>query len=163
MRRNPLIFDNRFEVTPEVRESIRVTKDRAKASILSPAKQRAIEQATINSPHNFRVVIGSWREDLRVPGVLTLDVMRNSLTRLVSRDEETFKPDRMSVFTAFTYLHRFGDRVLLDLSVAETKTDSYFVEKDCAYLIRRVLGKDRPMPDVREVASTVAACNKAFV
>jgi hypothetical protein len=163
-RPNPITFDNRFEVTPEVRESIRVTKDRAKASILSPAKQRAIEQTTINSPHNFRVVIGGWRDDLRVPGALTLNVARNSLANLVSGDEETFKADRTSVFTAFTYLHRFGDRVLLDLSVAygTRPDDSYFLEKDCAYFIRSVLGQSTSVPDVREVARTLAACRTAF-
>jgi len=115
-RPNPITFDNRFEVTPEVRESIRKGKDRARASILSPAKQRSIEQATVDSPHNFRVLLGGWRKDAYAPGMVTLHMEQHSLMRAVSFDGAT-KSESVSIFTAFTYIHRFGDRVLDELLI----------------------------------------------
>ena len=137
-RPNPIIFDNRFEVTPEVRESIRKEKDRARASILSPAKQRAIEQATVDSPHNFRVVIGGWRQDAYAPGMVTLHMSPHSLMRSISFDGAT-KSESVSIFTAFTYIHRFGDRVLNELSISYGGIDTDFLEEGVLRFLRIVL------------------------
>lgn len=141
-RRNPLTFDNRFEVTPEVRESIRVDRDRAKASILSPAKQRAIEQATVDSPHNFRVLLGGWRREAYAPGMVTLHMAKHSLMRSVSFEGDAKKSESVSIFTAFTYLHRFGDRVLDDLSISYGGRDRDFLEDEVLRFLRLVLYGD---------------------
>jgi hypothetical protein len=140
-RPNPLVFDNRFEVTPEVRERIRVDKDRAKASILSPAKQRAIEQATVDSPHNFRVLLGGWRKDTYAPGMVTLHVAPPSLGNVVSFDGAK-KSESVSIFTAFTYIHRFGDRVVSELSISYGGTNPYYLEEEVFHFLRIVFYGD---------------------
>lgn len=167
-RRNPLTFDNRFEVTPEVRESIRVDRDRAKASILSPAKQRAIEQATVDSPHNFRVVLGGSRKDAYLAGAVTLLVGDRPLLSALSLDSATNKSNRMSLFTAFTYLHRFGDRVLVDLSISYGGKGLYFLEEQVLHLLRNALLTAREgeihlgSPEVMTVARLLQPCRDAY-
>ena len=132
-RRNPLTFDNRVPLTPELRESIRASKARVAASVLSPAKHRAIEEATANSPHNFRVVIKPPQprrtyddDDFRLNQErLWSDVVRPYAVTLVSTWDErairaegepdpfmsTAKARQGGIFTAFTYLHRLGDSI----------------------------------------------------
>jgi len=133
MRRNPLIFDNRFEVTPEVRESIRASKARVAASVLSPAKHRAIEVATAKSPHNFRIVISPhyrtsddylwlvnrerlWRDVVR-PNAVTLVSEWDARDVLAEAQplNRTEKAQQGGIFTAFTYLHRLGDNIASSL------------------------------------------------
>ena len=132
-RRNPLTFDNRIPLTPELRESIRASKARVAASVLSPAKHRAIEAATANSPHNFRIVISphyrTSDDDLWLANRERLwqDVVRPNAVTLVSewsaRDvlaeaqlfKRTEKAEQGGVFTAFTYLHRLGDNIASSL------------------------------------------------
>jgi hypothetical protein len=113
-RRNPLTFDNRVEMTPELREAIRTRKDRALASMLSPAKHRSIEEATINSPHNFRVILVKDYDDI----TSSTERDANSITLYTSAEDYLSlnpigpkKSDRLGLFTAFTYLHRFADNI----------------------------------------------------
>ena len=123
-RGNPLTFDNRVPLTPQLRERIRTTKSRVVASLLSTAKHRAIEQATINSPHNFLIVVS--------PGTLGVDAGKTSLSHAdavtlvvsvgpdadawfsIEARPETSRSDRFSVMSAFMYLHRLGDVLLED-------------------------------------------------
>jgi hypothetical protein len=136
-RPNPIVFDNRIPLTPELRESIRVARSRVVASALSPAKHRAIEVATANSPHNFRVVVEPryrtrdndlWRanRDLWLANRERFwrDVVRPNAVTLVSEwDEQDLraegeqpfnrreKAQQGGIYTAFTYLHRLGDHI----------------------------------------------------
>jgi hypothetical protein len=182
-RPNPITFDNRFEVdgTPEmrerVRERIRVDKDRAKASILSPAKHRAIEQATINSPHNFRVLLGGWRREAYAPldaqrlaqrGMVTLHMAKHSLMRAVSFGGDAKKSESVSIFTAFTYLHRFGDRVLDDLSISYGGTDPDFLEDQVLRFLRLVFygypsSLEQAGGKAANLARLLQACRDAYV
>lgn len=167
LTRNPLTFDNRFEVTPKVRESIRVTKDRVLASVLSPAKHRAIEAATANSPHNFRVLLGGWRREAYAPGIVTLRMTEHSLVPTASF-ESAKKSESVSIFTAFTYLHRFGDRVLDDLSISYGSTDPDFLEEQVLRFLRIVLYGDphslgQAGGKAAHLARLLKACRDAFV
>lgn len=168
--KNPITFDNRVEVTPELRESIRSAKDRSTASILSPIKQRAIEQATANSPHNFRILLGGPEEAQRVPNVVTL--YRDRLTLVGTKDEAESRAGRESIYTAFTYLHRFGDEVSDLLPVADTKNLPYFDALQNDVLPAFAKGLGRSVYDLsedpalynrlRKVARELNACRRIF-
>jgi hypothetical protein len=120
-RRNPLTFDNRVEVTPQLRDAIRARKDRVVASVLAPTKHRAIEEATANSPHNFRIVLvheNDWDgpEEYVHEDAVTLRFRLGAyyLAPLMREPEQKARPksETFGIFTAFTYLHRFGDNIL---------------------------------------------------
>lgn len=136
-RRNPMTFDNRFKVTPEVQKSIRTTKDRSLASALSTATHRAIERETAASPHNFCVVVvpkpelrsfvsysdynaadGAWRKELQLslprPEAVTLVFAVRNLGAAAG----TPKHLKAGIFSAFTYLHRLGDKLAYGLFLA---------------------------------------------
>ena len=128
-RNNPIVFDDRFEMTPELRESIRVTKDRSLASALAPATHRAIERETASSPHNFRVVIvprpsvpagASYAEFAATHRAwerkLKSQPTRKAVTLLFAPSSLASGPDtprssKAGLFSAFTYLHRLGDQL----------------------------------------------------
>ncbi len=120
MRRNPLTFDNRISLTPELRKSIRAARSRVAASLVSPAKHRAIEEATANSPHNFRVVLSPLTGRFSYADVASAERVKNAVTLLFpmspddvfeveSANERRTKAGRLSILTAFSYLHRLGD------------------------------------------------------
>ena len=117
-RRNPLTIENRIPLTPELRERVRAARSRVAASMLSPTKHRAIEAATVNSPHNFRVVLFSVASPFQSYDVGLPERTSNAVTLMFTLSpDEIFEIEktirtrsgRLSILTAFTYLHRLGD------------------------------------------------------
>jgi len=111
--RNPMRFVTDYG--PEKAEGLK--RSRAVRSILSEALQRKNVERMANSPHNFVVAIQEDKATkpptfadavtlVVTPGAVAeiekeaLDNAQHALQKLQSRE---------SIYTAFTYLHRFGD------------------------------------------------------
>jgi len=163
-RRNPLTFDNRVEMTPELRQIIRDNKDRVLASILAPAKHRAIEEATENSSHNFLVVVTDKYHDnesdmLGSENAVTLLVDVKEYTELSPlRTRAKRKQEESGIFTAFTYLHRFGDAILNGVR------DAFSSEKMSKDLFLTLLTAGQPDSNLlSEAFARLSACHSAFV
>ena len=117
MRRNPLIFDNRFASEP----TKRYPRSRTVASLVAPPRQRAQVERLADSPHTFRMIVlddteGLDLSSLSQPGGITL-VTGLKLTAeqeigARSSEERFGRGARQSIYSAFTLLHRLGDALL---------------------------------------------------
>jgi hypothetical protein len=105
-----------FTVLPEGREVINM-RERTAASLYSPIKHKAITELTRDTPHNYQIVLSP-----------TLDITQEGLDKVLRPNALTLihlgrpgytrskgKPESVSIFTAFTYLHRLGDVVRADV------------------------------------------------
>lgn len=105
-----------FTVLPEGREVINM-RERTAASLYSPIKHKAITELTRDTPHNYQIVLSP-----------TLDITQEELDEVLRPNALTLihlgrpgytrskgKPESVSIFTAFTYLHRLGDVVRADV------------------------------------------------
>jgi len=115
MRRNPLIFDNRFNA-----EEARRSRSRVVASLVAPPAQRAQVERLADSPHTFRVILldsaGDYYDNealatLSQPGCITLLLSLAEMADLDlrSRNKRLPKTAGLSRFSAFVLLHRMGD------------------------------------------------------
>jgi len=116
-KKNPLIFDNRFDPEPMKR----YPRSRAVASIIAPPRQRAQVERLADSPHTFRVLvldrtINGYAEDyaqFSQPGCITLllglQETYNSDFASLYPDEYTPVTGGVALYSAFTFLHRMGD------------------------------------------------------
>lgn len=113
MRRNPLVFDNRFDP-----EGARRSGSRVVASLAAPPAQRAQVARLADSPHTFRVVLVDFMADydeglatLSQPGCITLLLSLPEMADLDlrSRNKRLPKTAGLSRFSAFVLLHRMGD------------------------------------------------------
>jgi hypothetical protein len=114
MRRNPLVFDNRFDP-----EGARRSGSRVVASLAAPPAQRAQVERLADSPHTFRVVLVDFMADyydeglatLSQPGCITLLLSLPEMADLDlrSRNKSLPKTAGLSRFSAFVLLHRMGD------------------------------------------------------
>ena len=115
----------RFETTYTEKAEGYLGRSRAVRSIFSPALQQKSVERMANSPHNFVVFIRGGDNDDWPPvlaDAVTLVVTPEDVADFESRFPED-RTQRESLYTAFTYLHRFGDVVtgtLLGLT-ADTK------------------------------------------
>lgn len=112
---NPLRFD--LQYTPEAVEQYRGS--RAVRSLLSPALQRKNIERMANTPHNFVVVIraASSPKPLPVfPNAVTLGLTAEGVEEVDKDSRQGQREGRESLYTAFTYLHRFGDYVTDNLT-----------------------------------------------
>ena len=130
MRRNPLIFDNRFDP-----EEARGSGSRVIASLTAPPKQRAQVARLADSPHTVRVILydkfaemyksytgvrlkrGQRTRDLDLaalsqPGCITL-LISLAVGELDERsgDKHAHKTEGLARFSAFVLLHRLGDTI----------------------------------------------------
>jgi hypothetical protein len=101
-----------LQYTPEAVEQYRGS--RAVRSILSPALQRKNVDRMANTRHNFVVVLRPHSATVDLP--LFSDAVTLGLTvrEVEGIDKDTTKGAKNNVeslYTAFTYLHRFGDHV----------------------------------------------------
>lgn len=117
--RNPMRFD--LQYTPEAVEKYRGS--RAVRSILSPVLQRKSVERMAHTRHTFVVVI---RSTAGLAGVADLPLFPNAVTLgltirdVAQQDEDNRQGKRElneSLYTAFTYLHRFGDTVTEDINL----------------------------------------------
>jgi hypothetical protein len=115
MRRNPLVFDNRFDP-----ETVRRSGSRVVASLTAPPAQRAQVARLADSPHTFRVILldsaGDYYDNealatLSQPGCVTLLLSLAEMEDLDlrSRNKRLPKTAGLSRFSAFVLLHRLGD------------------------------------------------------
>jgi len=122
MRRNPLIFDNRFDPEPMKR----YPRSRVVASIVAPPRQRAQVERLADSPHTFRVIVVDAAPDLDAaqlaqmsqPGSITLVVLLATTAGAESASviaaKQFGRGAQVGLYSAFTLLHRLGD-VLLEV------------------------------------------------
>ena len=114
-RRNPLVFDNRFDP-----KAVRRSGSRVVASLVAPPAQRAQVERLADSPHTFRVVLVDEASDyydneglatLSQPGCITLLLSLSDMAELDlrSRNKRLPKTAGLSRFSAFVLLHRMGD------------------------------------------------------
>ena len=117
-RCNPMRFDVRYskEVAAE-----RSRESRAVRSVVSPALQAANVERMANSPHTFIVVVAPDYEDdvVGTPGAVTLGVSISNVRDAEKFAEKRGRDMRESLYTAFTYLHRFGDQFVDDFVGSE--------------------------------------------
>ena len=107
-RRNPMLFD--LQYAPEDVEKYRGS--RAVRSVLSPALQRKNVERMANTRHNFVVVIRPRPVALDLPvfsDAVTLGLTVREVEQLDKDTAKGARSDIESLYTAFTYLHRFGD------------------------------------------------------
>jgi hypothetical protein len=116
-KKNPLIFDNRFDPEP----MNRYPRSRAVASIVAPPRQRAQVERLADSPHTFRVLVldrtvNGYAEDyaqFSQPGCITLllGLQDTYNSDFVSRYPGVYTPATggVALYSAFTFLHRMGD------------------------------------------------------
>jgi len=117
-RRNPMRFDLRYskEVAAE-----RSRESRAVRSMVSPTLQRKNVKRMANSPHTFIVVVAPDYEDgvVGTPGAVTFGVSMSNVRYNEKYAEKRGRDMRESLYTAFTYLHRFGDKFVDDFVGSE--------------------------------------------
>jgi hypothetical protein len=111
-RRNPIRFI--AEYTPKKAQALK--DSRAVRSMLSPALQQKSVARMVDSPHNFVVVIRDATSIRRgkppvFSDAVTLIVGLHDVSELDKDLEKGSRQLRESLYTAFTYLHRLGDRV----------------------------------------------------
>lgn len=114
-KKNPLVFDNRFEPEPMKR----YPRSRVVASIVAPPRQRAQVERLADSPHTFRVIVLDTGEGLDAktlpslskPGSITLVTGLDAAAKgdATPRDLKLGKGARLGTYSAFTFLHRLGD------------------------------------------------------
>jgi hypothetical protein len=104
---NPMRFEARY--TPEEADELRRT--RAGRSVASLALRGKVVERMANTPHNFVVALkGSVKKPVpRAPDAVTLVFNIDLEDFEGGSDERT----RAGIYTAFTYLHKFGDTVPL--------------------------------------------------
>ena len=117
IRRNPMRFVIAYE--PEQAEELKWS--RAARSIISPALQRKNVERMANSPHNFVVMLRGGYHPVHRGWLAKPPVFADAVTLVVSvsfaaeEDEESSgagRANRESLYTAFTYLHKFGDAMV---------------------------------------------------
>jgi hypothetical protein len=126
-RRNPMRFVAEYE--PEKVEKFKTS--RAVRSILSPALQRKNVEKMADSPHNFVVVLientaaETKTHPPRFADAVTLVVGIAPVAEIDADfsvgDKTVSRELRESLYTAFTYLHRFGDNITSSLVGADGK------------------------------------------
>jgi hypothetical protein len=125
MRRNPLIFDNRFDP-----KEARGSGSRVVASLVAPSSQRVQVTRLADSPHTIRVILfdtkawlsssfyGKKRspgdlKSLSQPGCITLLIRLEDADTLDERsyDKSVLKTESLARYTAFAFLHSLGDQI----------------------------------------------------
>jgi len=119
-RRNPIRFI--AEYAPEQVEQSKGRVPRAVRSMLSPALQQKSVARMVASPHNFVVVLQNntevvWEDDTEddkrtapsFSDAVTLVVNISAVREIEKAAKNRDRDMRESLYTAFTYLHRFGD------------------------------------------------------
>jgi len=105
---NPMRFESAYKQEEE--EALKGS--RAVRSIFSTALQRKSTERMVNSPHNFIVFIRQPDVPERPPifnDAVTLVITPQEVVDIEARGRS--RSQRESLYTAFTYLHRFGDIV----------------------------------------------------
>jgi len=151
-----------FTVLPEGREVINM-RERTAASLYSPIKHKAITELTRDTPHNYQIVL-SPTLDITQEGLD--EVLRPNALTLIHLGQPGYtrskgKPESVSIFTAFTYLHRLGDGVRADVLKGRASAPSIWQGRevgDAFSLLRSLLPApaltSNPPPD-RELALAV--------
>lgn len=114
-RSNPMRFD--LQYTPEAVEQYRGS--RAVRSILSPALQRKNVERMANTRHNFVVVLRPHSATVDLPlfsDAVTLGLTVREVEGIDKDTPKGAKNNVESLYTAFTYLHRFGDSMVDNLT-----------------------------------------------
>lgn len=142
MRRNPLVFDNRFALSPMKR----YPRSRTVASIVAPPRQRAQVERLADSPHTFRVILfddafGLDLSSLSQPGCITLVTNLKSVATTESaaakQAAEYGKAAQLGTFSAFTFLHRLGDELLPILEPVVTGELGGYANNNALLVLKR--------------------------
>jgi len=161
---NPLTVD--VQIRPVLLRQLaeRYKEHRAVTSLLSPIKHRSAVERFANSKHTFRAVIHHEQyspfvpnaKAFAAPGVITLlnlpsrlaaeetldidDDGVDSYLTTPKRLSELPKAERISVITAWTYMHRVGD----SSAIAETLRHLLLPILPSARLLRGIKGRGSP-------------------